>query len=148
MGEEMRVVVIDDSQEHLNMMERWLRREPWIDAILALKNDIGVTNTVRSFDPDVVMMDLLMPRISGEELLEIMMRDDQVPDACYVVFSGGDATTLRRVQLRTGAELALSKSVDLQHVAHHIRSFEGRRDEKRKKRLLFEKIGGPRPCDS
>jgi CheY-like chemotaxis protein len=94
-------------------------------------------------------MDLKMPRISGEELLEIMMRDDQVPDACYVVFSGGDASTLRRVQLRTGAELALSKSIDLPNIAHHLRSFEGRRDEKRKRRLLLEKTtGGTRPCDS
>lgn len=139
---EMKVVVIDDDQIHLNMMERWLRRENWIDDVLAIKNEVGCTNTVRAFDPDVVMMDLSMPHISGAELLDIMMRPDQVPDACYVVFSGGDASALRRVQLSSGAELALSKSVDLKHIASHIRSFEGRRDEKRKLRLSLEKIGG------
>lgn len=135
----MKVVVIDDSQEHLNMMERWLRRENWVEDVLALKNEVGVTNTVRAFDPDVVLMDLLMPHISGQELLEIMMRDDQIPDACYIVFSGGDATMLRRVQLSVGADLALSKSVEMRHVAHHIRSFEGRRDEKRKRRLSIKR---------
>ena len=146
---EMRVVVIDDEQDHLELVERWLRREPWIESILALKNGIGVTNTVRMFDPDVVLMDLRMPRISGEELLEIMMRADQVPDACYIVYSGGDATMLRRVQLRTGADLALSKSIEMHNVVHHIHSFEGRRDEKRKRRLLLEKTtGGTRTCDS
>lgn len=141
MNMEMRVVVIDDDQMHLNMMERWLKRENWVEKVLVLKNEVGVTNTVRDFDPDVVMMDLNMPHISGEELLAIMMRRDQLPDACYIVFSGGDATTLRRVQLRTCAELALSKSIDLKFIAQHIRSFEGRRDEKRRMRLSFEKIG-------
>lgn len=135
----MRVVVIDDEQDRLDLMQRWLSREPWVEAVLVLKNDIGVTNAVRDFDPDVVMMDLKMPRISGEELLAIMMRKDQVPDACYIVFSGGDATTLRRVQLHTGAELALSKSVEMRHIVHHIRSFEGRREEKRKRRLSVER---------
>ncbi|HET6956737.1 MAG TPA: response regulator [Vicinamibacterales bacterium] len=145
---DMRVIIIDDDQEHLNIMERRLKREPWIESILALRNEIGVTNAVRVFDPDVVLMDLKMPHISGEELLEILMRDDQVPDACYIVFSGSDATLLRRVQLRTGAELALSKSVDLGNVVHHIHSFEGQRDKKRKRRLSIARATrlANKPC--
>jgi DNA-binding NarL/FixJ family response regulator len=101
-----------------------------------LNNEIGVTNKVRAFDPDVVLVDLNMPYISGQDLLDIMMRDDQVPDAAFVVFSGGDATTLRRVQLATGAELALSKSTPMRQIMNHVRSFENRKAEKRKRRKL------------
>lgn len=138
----MRVVVVDDDQVQLNMMARWLKREDWVDDVLALTNTVGVVNAVRDFDPDVVLMDLLMPIISGADLLDMMMRPDQVPDACYVVFSGGDAVTLRRVQLATGAELALSKSTPMVQISHHIRSFEGRRDMKRRRRLSVEKNSG------
>jgi DNA-binding NarL/FixJ family response regulator len=137
----MKVAVIDDDQVQLNMMQRWLSHEPWCEEVLAIKNEVGCTNAVRAFDPDVVLMDLSMPHISGAELLEIMMRPDQLPDACFIVFSGRDATELRRVQLSCGADLALSKNIELVHIASHIRSFEGRRDVKRKMRLSLQKIG-------
>jgi DNA-binding NarL/FixJ family response regulator len=130
------VVVIDDDEQHRNLMERNFKRESWVDAALVLNNEIGVTNKVRAFDPDVVLVDLNMPYISGQDLLDIMMRDDQVPDAAFVVFSGGDATTLRRVQLATGAELALSKSTPMRQIMNHVRSFENRKAEKRKRRKL------------
>jgi DNA-binding NarL/FixJ family response regulator len=133
---DMKVVVIDDDEQHRNLMERNFKRESWVDAALVLNNEIGVTNKVRAFDPDVVLVDLNMPYISGQDLLDIMMRDDQVPDAAFVVFSGGDATTLRRVQLATGAELALSKSTPMRQIMNHVRSFENRKAEKRKRRKL------------
>ena len=138
----MKVAVIDDDQEHLNIMARRLAKEPRVEEFLVLKNEVGVTNKVRLFDPDVVLMDLIMPHISGPELLVVMMRDDQIPDAAYIVFSGGDASMLRRTQLSLGAELALSKSTPLTQVMHHIVSFENHRDAKRKRRLLARMAGG------
>lgn len=132
---EMRVVVIDDDEQHLNLMRRHLVREGM--EVLAIKNNgCNVTNQVRLFDPDVVLMDLYMPILPGDQLISIMKRDDQVPDAAYIVMSGGDATVLRRVQLTLKIQQALSKSSDLTQITHHIRSYETWKEQHRKERLL------------
>lgn len=117
----LRVVVIDDDVQHLELMERNLRREH-ID-VLTIRNEVGrVTNAVRAFNPDVVLVDLHMPHMPGEKLISLLKRE--VPHAKYIVFSAADATRLRSVLLATDADLALSKSTDMQQIINHILSFE------------------------
>lgn len=128
----MRVAVIDDDPMQLELFERNLRLE-YLD-VLALDNSIGVTNQVRAFKPDVVLIDLNMGRLlPGEQLLRILLRE--VPQSHYIVFSADDATRLRRVvrEVREGISDsydaltrvdAMSKSSDWKQVVHKIKSFE------------------------
>ncbi len=117
----MKVAVIDDDPQHLDLMERNLRREHI--EVLTIRNEVGrVTNKVREFDPDVVLVDLHMPHMPGEKLISLLKRE--VPHAKYIVFSAADATRLRAVLLDTGADLALSKSTDMRQIINHIKSFE------------------------
>lgn len=122
----MRVVVIDDDVQHLELMERNLRHEHI--EVLTIRNEVGrVTNKVRDFKPDVVLVDLHMPHMPGEELLRLLKRE--VPHAKYIVFSSADATRLRHVMFDTGASLALSKSTDMKQIINHIKSFENFKGE-------------------
>ncbi len=117
----MRVVVIDDDEVFLNLIERFLNREGF--EVLALRNTVGsVTNAVRAFKPDVVLVDICMPHMPGDALIRLMRRE--VPDAAYVVLSGCEAARIRRVEAETGADKAFTKSSDLAQLAHIIRSFE------------------------
>lgn len=118
----MRVVVIDDNQEYLNAISRHFKSEPDME-LLAIKNSVGsVTNRVRRFNPDVVLVDLLMPHMSGEELIRLMKRE--VPRAKYIILSGAEPATLRRVEIEVGAVRSVLKSTDLKHLVQLIRSYE------------------------
>lgn len=123
----LRVVVIDDDQVHLNLMERALQREH-VD-VLVIKSEIGsVTNRAREFKPDVVLVDLCMPHMPGDELIRLMKRE--IPTAKYIVLSGcSEPTLLRRAQFDTGADLALLKSTKLEQIIHHIKSFDRTRED-------------------
>jgi len=128
----MKVAVIDDDPMQLELFARNLRHE-YLD-VLALDNSIGVTNQIRAFKPDVVLIDLNMGNLlPGEQLLKMLLRE--VPKSYYIVFSADDATRLRRVVREVREALpdsydaltrvdAMSKSSDWKQVVHKIKSFE------------------------
>lgn len=117
----MRVAIIDDDIQYLELLARNLLREHI--EVLMLRNEIGrVTNAVREFKPDVVIVDLNMPHMPGEDLIRLLKRE--IPHARYIILSAADATRTRAVFLSTGADLALSKSTDMKQIVNHIKSFE------------------------
>lgn len=121
----MRVAIIDDDPQHLELMERNLQLEGI--EVQTFRSQIGVTNKIRLFQPDVVLVDLNMPHMPGEELLRLLMREVK---SHYIVFSAADATRLRRVAKETGAARALSKSTPMTQIMHHIKSFEDAQEPK------------------
>lgn len=80
--------------------------EPCADGELALK-------AARAFDPDLVIMDIQLPNISGMELISQLKRDlslARIPVLAVTAYAGkGDEDRIRNV----GAEGYLSKPVSI-----------------------------------
>ncbi len=80
--------------------------EPCADGELAL-------NAARAFDPDLVIMDIQLPNISGVELISQLKRDlslARIPVLAVTAYAGkGDEDKIRDV----GAEGYLSKPVSI-----------------------------------
>jgi DNA-binding NarL/FixJ family response regulator len=121
-GTVLKVAVVDDDPKFLDIVARRLRLAD-ID-VLAVEAHVGVTNAVRAFKPDVVLIDLhTSAHMPIKQLIDLMRRKDQIPNAEYVIFSSSCAEELRRTQLAVGAKMALLKS-DLKQVVLAIKSFE------------------------
>jgi CheY-like chemotaxis protein len=76
-----RVLLVDDNQAILDYLVKMLGREYTI--VGALKDGLRTLDAVAIFKPDVVVMDISMPGISG---LEIARRLHDTPPAPPVVF--------------------------------------------------------------
>ncbi len=63
----IRVLVVDDSFGFRYALARLLRSEPGIDVIGVARNGVQALRLTRLFQPDVVLMDIAMPRMGGIE---------------------------------------------------------------------------------
>lgn len=63
----MRVVIVDDSPIVTKMIEAHLSRLGY--EVHAFNSPFGISNKVRELKPQVVLMDLGMPGLSGDKLL-------------------------------------------------------------------------------
>lgn len=61
----------------------------------------------RSLHPDVVILDVMMPRLSGLEVLEEIRRDESLSDTAVIVLTAQPATM--EEALRTGANVVMVK---------------------------------------
>lgn len=103
----LRVLVVDDDDMQLRLVERTLRADFDVETC---SNPIGVSNLVRSYAPDLVLLDVNIPALSGDRLLEIARRG--APKGTrFILYSSADPTTLRTLAARVGADGWISKDV-------------------------------------
>src|SRR5437868_4740061 len=115
------VLLIDDDAEILSFLGRFFEGRGWI-VNRASDGSSGVELYERE-RPDVVLLDLEMPRLSGLRVLEILRARDE--DATVILLTGhGDiAKAVEAMQL--GAENFLTKPVEITHLeAASERAFE------------------------
>lgn len=68
---------------------------------------------------DMVLLDLMLPEISGEELLQNLRRFSNVP---VIIISAKDETTVKVDMLRTGADDYITKPFDNDEVLARVES--------------------------
>lgn len=80
------------------------------DALHLLKND----NTVFEGKPDLIIMDLNMPKMNGAEFLSRLRRDDQLKDIKVFVLTTSEEPSDRESVLKLGAAGFITKPLKLE----------------------------------
>lgn len=88
-----KVLVIDDDEMHLYTTKELLQNDQI--EVSTHKNWFGATNRVNSFQPDLVLLDVNMPGLSGDKLLEIIKPYCDSMRTPIVFHSSNDEDSLR-----------------------------------------------------
>lgn len=75
----IRVLVVDDSAFMRKVIGDFLKSEPGIEVIGVARDGVEALDQVAALAPDVVTLDIEMPRMNGLETLERLMADRPVP---------------------------------------------------------------------
>lgn len=71
----------------------------------------GVANTVKEQSPDIILMDYNMPSIKGDDLCQILKRNQVNPDMRIIIFSSEPEMDLINITRRCGADGYIRKNV-------------------------------------
>ncbi|MDP9291774.1 MAG: ATP-binding protein [Verrucomicrobiota bacterium] len=125
-----RLLYIEDNLSNVRLIERILARRPSIKLLVAMQGGLGL-DLAREHRPDLILLDLNLPDIPGDELL-IRLQADPRTSKIPVVIVSADATPSQISRLRTaGAADYLTKPLD-------VPNFLGILD-----RILVEPAGPP-----
>src|SRR5260370_3911804 len=94
MSERIRVLVVDDSALMRKLIPAILAREPAIEVVGTAMDGAFALKKIEELKPDVVTLDLEMPRMDGMETLRLIMRRAPLPVILFSTHSkeGGYAT--------------------------------------------------------
>jgi len=107
-----RLLIVDDQPANLRLLETLLGREGFSN-VLSTTDSTQVVDLCTAFDPDLVLLDLLMPGLDGFAVLEQLARQCPPDDFRPVLVLTADATRdARRRALALGAKDFLSKPFD------------------------------------
>jgi CheY-like chemotaxis protein len=107
-----RILVIDDQDANLRLLEDLLGREGFTN-VLSTTDPAQVVDLYTAFDPDLILLDLLMPGLDGFAVLEQLARLRAPNDFRPVLVLTADATRdARRRALALGAKDFLTKPFD------------------------------------
>lgn len=110
---EMKILVIDDNDDNLISLKAMISLAfPESKLLLANRGKLGLELAVAE-NPDVVLLDVLMPGMDGFEVCRELKRNEDTSIIPVVFLTAMDNDNRTRIQaLDTGAEAFLSKPVD------------------------------------
>lgn len=113
-----RVLIVDDQPELTDGFRMYLELEGY--AVFVHTSLITLPMVIRSIDPDVILLDLSMPALSGDALFKLGVHRMLRTDAPVVLFSGRGARELSRLAEELGAEGFLPKESDPEDASRRI----------------------------
>ena len=105
---ERRILVVDDDADVLAGMEALLTHTGW--NVSTASSGREAFRTFESFDPDVVLLDVGLPDVSGIEVLDHIKRLSEA--TAVIVMSGVGTIDIAVEAMRLGAETFVSKPCD------------------------------------
>jgi two-component system chemotaxis response regulator CheB len=97
----LRVLVVDDSAYVRKAIKQTLLRSPFIDVVGIARNGLEALELVEQLEPDVVILDLIMPLMNGVEFLREQMARKPVP--VVVVSIANEESEMALAALEAGA---------------------------------------------
>jgi DNA-binding NarL/FixJ family response regulator len=114
----MRVLIADDQRLFAQALRAALF-EYDIDVIGIAEDGAEAVRLVRELAPDVVILDLEMPRATGFEVMETLRAEGA--STRFAVLTGGGSAEDRRRAAELGATAFLSKSQSLDEIVESVR---------------------------
>jgi DNA-binding response OmpR family regulator len=117
-----RVLVVEDDQEIAQVLQRSLRLEGY-EVKLALDGQVAL-DVAGAFNPDLVILDLGLPKVDGIEVAKQLRAHDDVP---ILMLTARDAVEARVEGLDSGADDYLVKPFERQELLARLRALLRRR---------------------
>jgi len=108
------VLVVDDDAQIRDTVGEVLEDEGY--EVLRAENGVRALELLEAAQPDLVLLDLMMPVMSGWEVLEKLNDRDELAHIPVVVISAMKAP---------GVRMCLAKPIDLQHLLQVVQHYCG-----------------------
>ncbi|HMA64058.1 MAG: response regulator [Fibrobacterota bacterium] len=125
----IKVLVIDD--EKLLLKSTCLALQQYgFDAKGALDGIEGIEAAI-TFQPDVILLDIMMPGMDGWQVLSILKKHENCSSIPVIVFSAKEYFNGLELALEHGANDFISKPFTIQALIRVLRNHAGNGDERR-----------------
>ena len=118
--DKIRVMLADDNQSILRILTDFFTRKPDIELVGAVSDGAEVVRTVRETLPDILVLDIIMPRRDGFLTLEELQQADAMPKPKVIVLTGLARDDFIMRAIRLGASYYMVKPVDMELLYERI----------------------------
>lgn len=120
MEENIRIVLVDDNREFCQLLEEYLNAHENFSVIGVAYNGVDGLKLIKEKDPDILVLDLIMPHLDGIGVMEEMNRMNLTSEVKTIILTafGQEDVTKRVVEL--GANYYIMKPFDLDKLVDRI----------------------------
>jgi len=115
-----RLLVVDDVPTVLAVLQMRLEAEGFL--VVTARDGVEAIDRARAEHPDLIVLDLMLPRLSGERVCEVLRADAQTRHIPIIVLSARVGESERLRAFAAGADAFLSKPYDVKHLVAEVRA--------------------------
>ncbi|MBN3757718.1 response regulator [Paraburkholderia sp. Tr-20389] len=115
----IRILLIDDHTLFRSGVHALLQRQPDFEVVGEAPDGVEGIKRAKQYRPDVILLDLNMPGLSGLETLQLLVQD--LPDTAIVMLTVSEEVEELTIAMRDGACGYLLKNIEADVLAAAIR---------------------------
>src|SRR5919205_3752228 len=121
----IKVFVVDDNRELVGLLEDYISSQDDMEVVGIAHNGQECLDMLTSADPDVLVLDIIMPHLDGLAVLERLrdVKKGTIPNVIMLTAFGQEDVTKKAVEL--GASYFILKPFDMENLGSHIRQVSG-----------------------
>ena len=120
-GGQQTVLLVDDNAQNLELLEVYMEDLPEVRVITAT-NGLEAMETVASESPDLILLDIMMPKMSGFEVCKRLKNDPKTRDILIVMVTALNETGDIERAAECGTDDYLSKPIDRKALVDLVRN--------------------------
>lgn len=125
--ENVNVAIVDDNPMILNTLDEMISSEAGLSVIGRADNGKDAIDMIKDTEPDVVLIDLVMPRVDGITVVEnIKKKTSMFKNPAFIVLSAVGGEQMTEDAFKAGANYFLMKPFDKEILVNKIRRIGNR----------------------
>lgn len=113
-----RILLVDDDKDILDLLQYNFEREGYL--VATEKNSQNALNTAKQFHPDLIILDIMMPKINGIEVCA-QLRDSSEFKNTYIFFlTAKSEKELQKEALESGGDDFIEKITGLRALTYKV----------------------------
>ena len=129
---EQTILVVDDEKDLLDLIDYNLKKEGF--EVLQAEDGLEGIRKAREHKPDLVLLDIMMPKMDGLEVVEVMKKDDQLQHIPIIFLTARGDEKTEVEGLNKGGDDYITKPISTTKLVSRIkavlRRFEGYQEPK------------------
>jgi two-component system alkaline phosphatase synthesis response regulator PhoP len=121
------ILVVDDEKDLLDLIEYNLKKEGF--NVLKAENGEEGIEKAKEFHPDLVLMDIMMPKMDGMEAVEKMRKDDELKSIPIIFLTARSDEKTEVEGLNKGGDDYITKPISTTKLISRIKAVLRRFDE-------------------
>lgn len=120
-----KILVVDDEHKIVEIIKAYLEKDGY--QVITAYDGKSAINTASAQNPDLVILDLMLPEISGWDVCRSIRKKSEVP---VIMLTARDEVTDKIVGLEMGADDYVTKPFDPKELISRVRAVLRRTDSK------------------
>jgi signal transduction histidine kinase/CheY-like chemotaxis protein len=119
-----RLLYVEDTLTNIHFVEAVLRRRPSVELIPAMMGQLGL-DLAREHQPDLILLDMHLPDLSGEEVLKRLREQEETQTVPVVVLTADATDATRTPTVEEMADGFITKPIGVQALLDLVDRFAG-----------------------
>ncbi len=120
MAAKSRILIIDDNLDTVELLRKRFRAEGY-DTAEAYDGIVGLEK-IREYDPDLILLDVMMPKMDGYEVCKVVNSDEAIKHIPKIMLTAKSKVPDKVKGLEIGADDYITKPFDFKEVVARVRS--------------------------
>jgi CheY-like chemotaxis protein len=125
----MKILYIEDAKDQIDIVTSILEYHFENIEVQIASDGLEGIRKARAWDPDLILLDLMMPRADGFEVIHQLRRDEKVGDVPIVVMSAwvGTDPQFESIVEKAGADAVFDKPLEAEQLVNIVARYARQR---------------------